>query len=93
MAMKLKKPITAHGDEVTEITLKEPTGQDCRAVGGLPYSIAADETVSINAAVAMKYIGRCAGLPPSSVDQICPSDLNTLCWEIAGFFLSETSAT
>ena len=41
--------------------------------------------------VVPAYIAVCAGIPPSSVDQIDLSDLNQLAWTIAGFFLAPAS--
>ena len=42
--------------------------------------------------VAAKYIAVCAGIPPSSVNQLDLADLNTLSWAVAGFFMSAASA-
>jgi len=42
--------------------------------------------------VAAKYIAVCAGIPPSSVNQLDLADLNTLSWAVASFFMSAASA-
>jgi len=89
MKFPLAKPIQAHGDEVAELTLREPNGEDVEACKGLPYYIGDNEAIVINAAVAMKYVSRCAEIPMGSVRQIALGDLNNLFWWITGFFLNQ----
>lgn len=92
-SVKLNTPIQAHGEEVTELTLRRPTAQEARAIKALPYTIGADEAVGLDLDVAAKYIAVCAGIPPSSVNQLDLADLNTLAWMVAGFFMTPASAT
>jgi hypothetical protein len=87
----LSTPITAHGEEFAELTLRRPTPAECRKIRALPYSIGQNEEVTIELNVAMTYIGICAGIPPSSVDQLDLSDINTLAWKVAGFFMTPAS--
>jgi hypothetical protein len=88
----LKKVITAHGEEVAELRLREGTTADARALKSLPYYVQADgETVALNLDVCAKYISRLAGIPLSSVDQLCLSDLNALAWAVTGPFLQQDS--
>lgn len=87
MKFPLSQSIQAHGGEVSELSLREPTGEDVRACKALPYVVGADESVNIQTEVAAKYIARCAGIPLGSVDQISVGDLNNLFWWVAGFFL------
>lgn len=89
---KLSTPIQAHGEEVTSITLRRPTVGECRAIKALPYAIGKDEEVSLNLDVSAKYIAVCGAIPAPSVNQLDLADLNTLAWEIAGFFLTPASA-
>lgn len=89
----LAQPITAHGAEVTEISLRKPTAADARAVGVLPYRLNGSDIPDINIPAACQYISKCSGIPPSSVDQLDPFDLNTACWAVAGFFLNPGSQT
>ncbi|MCF5383125.1 phage tail assembly protein, partial [Pseudomonas syringae] len=39
------------------------------------------------------YIAVCAGIPPSSVNQMDLCDINTLSWKVASFFMAAASAT
>jgi hypothetical protein len=87
----LSSPITAHGEELTELTLRRPTPAECRKIRSLPYSVDQNEDVSLDLSVAMTYIGICAGIPPSSVDQLDLSDINNLAWMVAGFFMTPAS--
>jgi len=89
--VKLQVPIEAHGEPLSELTLRRPTVQEVRAIKALPYKIDKGEDVSLDMDVAAKYIAVCASIPPSSVNQLDLSDLNTLSWAVAGFFMSAAS--
>lgn len=90
--IKLSSPIDAHGEQLTELTLRRPTVQEVRAIKSLPYKIDKNEDVSLDLDVSAKYIAVCAGIPPSSVNQLDLSDLNSLSWAVAGFFMTAASA-
>jgi len=88
---KLQAAIEAHGEPLTELTLRRPTVQEVRAIKALPYKIDKNEEASLDMDVAAKYIAVCAGIPSSSVNQLDLSDLNALSWAVAGFFMSAAS--
>ncbi|WDH24109.1 phage tail assembly protein [Pseudomonas chlororaphis] len=90
--VKLNTAIEAHGEALTELTLRRPTVQEVRAIKALPYKIDKNEEVSLDMDVAAKYIAVCAGIPPSSVNQLDLADLNSLSWSVASFFMSAASA-
>lgn len=92
-AIALNTPIQAHGETLSELTLRRPTAKEARAIKALPYKIDADQAVSLDLDVAAKYIAACAEIPPSSVDQLDLADLNTLAWQVAGFFMVPASKT
>lgn len=91
-AVKLQVAIEAHGEPLTELNLRRPTVQEVRAIKALPYKIDKSEEVSLDMDVAAKYIAVCAGIPPSSVNQLDLADLNALSWTVASFFMSAASA-
>ena len=91
-SVKLQVAIEAHGEPVTELTMRRPTVQEVRAIKALPYKIDKNEEVSLDMDVAAKYIAVCAGIPPSSVNQLDLADLNALSWAVAGFFMSAASS-
>lgn len=82
----LTKPISAHGEEITELTLREPTGKDIR-VNGYPFTASGDGQIILIGASVCKYISTLAGIPASSVDALSATDFNALGWAVAGFFL------
>lgn len=92
VTIKLTTPITAHGNELTELVLQKPTTADCRKIGVLPYSITAKQLPEPNLAACANYISTSAGIPPSSVDQLDVVDFNAAAWGVVGFFLSADSA-
>ncbi|WP_434626193.1 phage tail assembly protein [Pseudomonas sp. Z1-29] len=88
---KLQVAIDAHGEPLSELTLRRPTVQEVRAIKALPYKIDKNEEVSLDMDIAAKYIAVCAGIPPSSVNQLDLVDLNALSWMVASFFMSAAS--
>ncbi|WP_282364350.1 phage tail assembly protein [Pseudomonas sp. PS01297] len=88
---KLSTPIQAHGEEVSSITLRRPSVAECRAIRSLPYAIGKDEEVSLNLDAAAKYIAVCGAIPAPSVNQLDLADLNSLAWEVVGFFFPPAS--
>ena len=90
--VKLQVAIEAHGETVSELTMRRPTVQEVRAINALPYKIDKNEEVTLDMDVSAKYIAVCAGIPPSSVNQLDLADLNSLSWAVASFFMSAASA-
>lgn len=86
--IQLKKPITAHGDELFELTFREPTGKDIRK-NGWPYTMGPDGNVILSGPVVAAYIQDLAGVNPAAVDSMHPADVNAAGWKIAGFFLAD----
>lgn len=89
ITFKLSKPIKAHGDEITELVLSEPTAKDVRELGypfmAMPGANGVAEP-KLYPDIGAKYISRLAKIPMSSVDQLTPGDLFVLHSEVCGFF-------
>lgn len=83
---ELKKPVEAHGAELTVLVLKEPTGEQIGRIG-LPY-MAVGDNPDFKMGTVMKYVSVLASVPPSTVNQLSPSDLNDLAWKVCSFFLA-----
>lgn len=83
--------IEAHGEQVKRLELRRPTVTEIRAVKALPYAIGQGEKVELDTEACAKYVAVCAGIPPSSVNQMDPHDFNKACWVVAGFFLKSES--
>lgn len=86
---KLAQPIQAEGKEITEIELREPTGDDLDALG-YPYLVMVGEgegeRIELRPKVAGRYISRLAGIPPSAVAKIGLADRQRLQGVVMGFF-------
>ncbi|MEW9678723.1 phage tail assembly protein [Pseudomonas sp. TE50-2] len=87
----LATPIQAHNEEVTELTLRRPTVQECRAIKALPYVVGESGHPIMEVEAVGKYIAICAAIPASSVNQLDLADLNTIGWLIVGFFMPQDS--
>ncbi|AKZ72814.1 phage tail assembly protein [Enterobacter roggenkampii] len=88
--IQLTTAVRAHGEDLFVLELREPTGKDVRELG-FPYVTTGDAGIKLDAGVIAKYVSRLPGIPLSSVDAMSPADLNSISWEVAGFFLG-TSA-
>lgn len=88
---ELSAPIEAHDETRNELTLRRPTIQETRAIKSLPYRIDKNEEAVIDTEVVAKYIAVCAGIPPSSVNQLDLHDLNQIGWIIVSFFMKPAS--
>ena len=74
--IKLNVPVQVEGEQVTEITLSEPTVGDLRAM----------DQASGDVGRAAALIGSLAGWPPSSVNAISSGDFTAICEVMSGFF-------
>jgi len=90
MEIKLSQPITAHGETIDSITLREPTGGDFIDIGH-PLNINSDESFYFRMDVIAKYIVRLGKIPSSAVREISPNDLQKIALEVASF-LGETDS-
>lgn len=84
VTIPLSKPITAHGAEISELTLREPTAGDVMECG---YPLGIDDGLAIpQAAPVGRLIARLAGIPPSSVKQLSMPDYNRAMGVVLDFF-------
>jgi len=87
----LRHPIAAYGDEVKEITLREPTGADIIATG-VPVifdPLSSPPKIDFDMLKMTEMLARLAAIPTSSFRTMDPRDLMTLAWGCSGFFLPE----
>jgi hypothetical protein len=80
----LRKPIQAHGEEVAELTLREPEAGDIIACG-YPLQMSDGAATPLAGPIA-KYIERLGGIPAGSVRKMSPADFNACMQVILGFF-------
>lgn len=81
----LKKPIEAHGEQITEIELRDITGGDVIDLGH-PLNITSEGSFTFRMDVVARYVVRLGNVPASTVREMSPGDLSTCAGEIAGFF-------
>ncbi len=86
----LNKPITAHGETLHVLELREPTYDEIEALG-IPFSYTASGEMNLNTASALKYIPVLAGIPRSSAKQMTPGDIFLVGMAIMGFFTGSGS--
>ena len=87
----LTEPIKAHGQELEEITFKEPTGEEIM-VCGYPLQIADGSAIPITTAIG-KYISKLTGIPPNAVKKLHRNDFAKCTEIVLGFFGEETEAS
>lgn len=89
-SMKLIKPILAHGEEVAELTFREPVPEDVMQIGSpqllIPSADGESVGIEIRAKVVGQYISRLASIPMSSVKAMSMSDFNRAQGVVMGFF-------
>ena len=92
--MTLRKPVIAHGDEVSQLTFREPSAADIEAVGSpvLFNAFAEDGPKNrIDHKCMFAMMARLANVPPSTIKQMSARE-----WEYAAnvlahrFFYFET---
>lgn len=85
MIITLIKPIKAHGEEVTELTLKDPTYAQIEK-NGMPFFGTDEGDVKVDMKSALRYLPEMAGVPPSSIEQMSPPDLVKAAYGVVSFF-------
>jgi hypothetical protein len=90
LVLKLRKPVIANGEEVSEITFREPTGGDIERAGN-PVIIDWNEGArfeykerQMSAMMALL-----ANVPPSTIRMMHPQDWNTGAMKLASFFIPD----
>lgn len=88
--LTLSKPISAHDEKISELTFREPTGDDLMACGEMPFALETKKSgatlTHISTDALALYIERLAGIPMSSVKQMTPKDFMGAFGIVAGFF-------
>lgn len=92
IVVKLSKPIIANGDEVQEITFREPSAADIERVGNpVNIDMMSSDTpkVTFDAKAMTQMMSLLAAVPPSTIRQMTTRDWNTAAWNLASFFMPE----
>ena len=89
VTLQLTEPITAHGKEIAELTLREPLTKDYIEIGSPFLMVIGDTdeiTLDIRTSVVAKYIMRLGAIPRPSVAQLCMKDFTNCQKVVMGFF-------
>ena len=89
MIVKLTKPVTSYGEEISEITLREPTTEDIIEMGLPTLIVITDDdkpAVEIRQKVIAKYISKLGSVPIATVKSLAPADFSSCSSAVMGFF-------
>jgi hypothetical protein len=92
LVMVLRKPVTANGEEVSQLTFREPTAGDIEQVGNpvlLDFLSGDNPKATFDAKAMTQMMSRLAMVPPSTIRAMHPRDWNTAAWNLASFFMPE----
>ena len=86
--VKLRKSVIANGDEVNELSFREPTAADIERAGGNPVNIVegSNARVVFDTAAMTQMMSLLAAVPPSTIRQMNTKDWNNVAWKLAHFF-------
>jgi hypothetical protein len=88
---KLREMITAHGEDLTELKLREPRASDIMRAGYpvILRSVSGNFQLIPDEAKMTAMMVELAAIPPSSVGQMHPSDWATISTWLVGFFVPD----
>ncbi|MGD9766851.1 MAG: phage tail assembly protein [Pseudolabrys sp.] len=90
VSVALSKPVKAHGDEVSELSFREPTVADIEAAGGNPVllDMASDPPkADFDARRMVAMLSRLGDVPVSTIRMMNSNDFASCCWAVSGFFV------
>lgn len=90
ITIPLSKPIKAHGEEISEIVLREPTSEEIIEYGEprlyIPSQDGVNTGIEIRMPVVARYIMRLGSIPMSSVKTLSRVDLSLCTAAVMHFF-------
>ena len=97
IVIKLSKPIQAHGEMVSELSFREPTGLDIELVGvPVHFTWVAGDNVASDGGVQVVYsknmgmmLSHLAAVPPSSIKMLAAKDWIKCAMAVQSFFLPD----
>lgn len=88
IVVPLRKSVIANGDEVMELTFREPTAGDIDRVGNpvLIDPFGDRPKYSFDSKLMTSMMSVLAAVPPSTIKHMHPKDWNNAAWLLLGFF-------
>lgn len=80
----LTQPVQAHGETITELRLRVPTGDDIHATG-FPVMFRGDGATAVNVPAASALIARLAGVPLSTIRALAMPDITQAVAAVVSF--------
>ncbi|MGF7051892.1 hypothetical protein GGC47_001057 [Bosea sp. OAE752] len=89
VTFKLREPIPAHGEDLSELKFRAPTSQDIIDIGSPIRLDMASEPPGVehNEKRMAQMMARLAAVPPSSITKLHHSDFLELEWLLTPFFI------
>lgn len=92
LKVTLRKPIQANGEDVSELTFREPTAADIERSGNpVILDVFGGDTpkITFDEKKMSAMISNLAAIPPSSVRMLHPKDWNSIAWSLTNFFMPD----
>lgn len=92
LVVKLRKPILANGEEVSELRFREPTAADIERCGNpvnIDFISAETPKMTFDPKAMSAMMSTLAAVPPSSIKQMHTRDWNSAAWSLASFFMPD----
>lgn len=92
LVVKLRKAVIANGDEVMELSFREPTAGDIERVGNpvnIDFLSSEHPKATFDSKMMTQMMATLAGVPPSTIRQMNTRDWNTAAYSLASFFMPE----
>jgi hypothetical protein len=90
LTIPLSRPVTAHGEEIDCLTLRQPTTADLIELGQpmrlLPGNGMEEPAIEVRMNVVAHYVARLAAVPLSSVKALSLGDFGRATQAVLGFF-------
>ena len=89
--LRLKVP-SGDGDEVDELTFREPTGADIERIGNpINIDMMSGDTpkVTFDTKIMTQMMSVLAAVPPSTIRKMNTRDWNTAAWSLTSFFMPD----
>ncbi|UGY13740.1 phage tail assembly protein [Bradyrhizobium septentrionale] len=85
----LDKQVVAHGEKISELVFREPTGADIEAAG-VPATIdfsVDPPRIAFNQREMSAMMVQLAGVPPSTIKNLSSQDWINAAWRLSRFFV------
>ena len=88
----LSRPIDAHGEKVTVLRWREPTGGDIERAGNpiIVDFFGEKPSLTFNEKKMSAMMSLLAAVPPSGIKQLTAGDWNSIAWKLVRFFMPQT---